>query len=340
VKVNLEGRVSQKQYRGVWVFAEQNDGQLVDVTLELLGKGRELADKLMTDLAGVLLGYQVEHCTERLFACGADRVYMVDNPLLETYQADAYVPVLQRLVEEHQPEILLLGATGVGLDLAPCLAARLETGLSAHCIDLDVDEAGRLVQVVPAFGQACAATILCPERYPQMATVRPGTFPISLCPGRKGEIIKVSAGLSADQVRTVVVERGTTASSEGAQLEKAEIVVAGGAGIGSVEGWRLLEQLADALGGTVGASRPAVDEGWASLDRMIGHSGKRVRPKLYIGVGISGDMLHMIGMKDAQVAVAINSDPRAPIFQQVDIGIVGDYRKILPLLMQELRSRP
>ncbi len=328
--------MTDKPYRGIWVFAEQEDGALADVGLELVGKARELAGRLETGVAAVVLGSGVEACAERLLAGGADRVYLVDDPLLDVYRSDAYVPVLQRLVEAYRPEILLLGATGVGLDLAPCLAARLGTGLSAHCIDLDVDETGHLVQIVPASGQACAATIVCPAHYPQMATVRPGTFPIRTFPGRMGEVLRVPAELSSGAVRTLVVERGAVPASEGTRLEKAEIVVAGGAGVGGKEGWELVRALAAALDGAVGASRPAVDEGWAGLDQMIGHSGRRVRPRLYIGVGISGDMLHMIGMKDAQVAVAINTNAHAPIFQQVDFGIVGDYHKILPVLIREL----
>lgn len=336
MKNESEGRVNQKKYGGVWVFAEQKEGHLHKVALELLSKAREIADKLETELSAVLLGYQVESCTKQLFTCGADRVYLVDDPLLDIYQNDAYLPVIHRLVEAYNPEILLLGATMIGLDLAPSLAARLETGLAAHCIDLDVDGDRHLAQVVPAVGVASAVTILCPEHYPQMATVRPGTFPVEEFPNREGQVIRVSAELHPNQVRTTVVEQGTLYTAEDRQLETSKIAVVGGAGIGSEEGWHLLEQLADTLGGMIGATRPAVDDGWASLSQMIGHSGKTVKPKLYIGIGISGDMLHMVGVKDAQVAVAINNDPRAPIFKEVDFGIVGDYRKVLPLLIREL----
>lgn len=331
-----ESEANNKKHRGVWVFAEHKYGHLQKVGLELLSKGRELASILNTDLSAVLVGHQVEGFTAQLSACGANRIYLVDDPLLEAYQNDSYLPILQGLVETYHPEILLMGATMVGLDLAPSLAARLNTGLAAHCIDLDVDEEGHLAQIVPAVGAAAAVTILCPEHYPQMATIRPGTFPVKEVSVRDCQVIKVPAELSPDQVRTTVLDQGPLYTSDERQLETAKITVAGGAGIGGKEGWQLLEQLADAMGAMVGATRPAVDEGWANLSQMIGHSGKTVKPKLYIGFGISGDMLHMVGIKDAQVAVAINKDPRAPIFQEVDFGIVGDYRKIIPLLIQEL----
>ena len=323
---------------GVWVVAEQRRGVLARVSQELAGKGREMADKLGCRLAALLLGHSVQALAQPLLDCGADTVYLLDDPLLADYQSDAYVPSIQALVEAHRPEILLVGATLQGLDLAPRLAARLGTGLAAHCIGLDIDADGRLVQTVPASGQLAVATIVCPDHRPQMATVKPGTFPLSDGRGRGGRVVPVPVTLTATDLRLTIVEDGETACAEGCDLDAASVVVAGGAGISSEEGWHLVESLAAALGGVVGASRPATDAGWAATDRMIGHSGRSVHPKLYVGVGISGDMLHMVGMKDAQVAVAINSNPRAPIFGQVDLGVVGDYRAVIPALLAALVS--
>jgi electron transfer flavoprotein alpha subunit len=260
----------------------------------------------------------------------------LESPLLRSYQSDAYLPPLLDLAETRGPGIILLGATLQGLDLAPSLAARLKTGLAAHCIDLSVDELGHLVQLVPAPGQATVATIVCPNHWPQMATVKPGTFPISIQTGRTGQIVRIPVMLKVEDVRLVVEDAGATACDDASELSEAKVVVAGGAGIGSTDGWSLLEALAARLAGSVGASRPAVDAGWAPIQQMIGHSGRSIRPKVYIGVGISGDMLHMVGMSDAQLAVAINNNARAPIFAQVDLGIVGDYREVIPALLEAL----
>jgi electron transfer flavoprotein alpha subunit len=323
----------------IWVFCEQQGEHLARVGLELVSKARQLGARINGRVEAIVLGHQIpEKDLKRLLRCGADLVLAVDHPMLAVYQCDGYVDVLQKMVTEHQPEMLLLGASGLGLDLAPALAARLGTGLSAHCIDLDIDEMGRLVQMVPAYGQTCVATILCPERNPQMATVRPGSFPIMEGEGEAGEVRRIGANLKPEQLRATVLEHGVLPPSEAEELESAKIVVAGGAGIASQDGWRLLADLAHALGASVGATRPAIDEGWLGLERMIGHSGRQVHPQLYLGVGISGDMLHMVGMKDAHLAVAINNDPRAPIFSQVDYGIVGDYRRIVPLLIQALNA--
>ena len=324
--------------RRIWIFCEQQGDHLARVGLELVSKAQQLAGKIDGLVEAIVLGHHIhDQDLMRLLRCGADLVLAIDDPLLEVYQSDGYVQVLEDLAIEHRPEIILLGASGLGLDLAPALAARLDTGLSAHCIDLDINEEGRLVQIVPAIGQTCVATILCPERNPQMATVRPGSFPIWEQRTEAGEVRRVRANLKPEQLRATVVERGMLPAVGAVELESAEVVVAGGAGIGSQDGWQLLIDLADVLSGSVGATRPAVDEGWLGLDRMIGHSGRQVHPKLYFGVGISGDMLHMIGMKDAHLAIAINNDPHAPIFSQVDYGIVGDYRETIPFLIQALR---
>jgi electron transfer flavoprotein alpha subunit len=321
------------------MIVEHTAGQLTTLAFELTSKGRELADRRGAELAAVLLGSDLaEELGDQLVASGVDKAYLIDNPVLEVYRDDAYVSVLAPLVQEHGPEIVLLGATGLGLSLAPALAARLCTGLSAHCIDLDLDEKSQMVQLVPAVGQACVARILCADHRPQIATVRPGSFARSEMTGHQGSTIRLGLDLSLDVQRVIVVEQGSVCAGKAGRLTEAEVVVAGGAGIGSAEGWALLEELTKLLGGAVGATRPAVDSGWASQEQMIGHSGVSVCPEVYIGVGISGDMLHMIGVLDAKKIIAINRDPHAPIFQQADIGFVSDYREILPGLIRELRN--
>jgi len=323
---------------GVWVCGEQRLGRVADVAFELTCKARSLADRLGSRVTVAILGSHIEDCSNRLIALGADVVLFVDDPRLEHYQSDVFVPVLQQLVKEHEPAILLMGATRVGLDLAPALAASLGTGLSAHCVDLDLNEAGQLVQMVPAYGVQCVATIICPKSNPQMATVKPGAFECVPGEGRKGRALRLTAESAKVRSRVDIVEEGTVREQGSHGFDTAEALVVGGAGVASPEGWGLIGQLADALHGVVGATRPAVDEGWAGLDQMIGHSGSSAAPKLYVGVGVSGDMLHMIGVAKARVIVAINSDPRAPVFQQADYGIVGDYRAILPILVSKLEG--
>lgn len=320
----------------VYVFTEQDGGRLLGVALELLGKGRELADRLGGRLAALLLGHGVGGLAEELIYYGADLVYVADHPSLSLYQTDPYARVVERLVLQGRPSAVLFGATYAGRDLAPTVASRLGTGLSAHCNRLEIDDRGRLVQMVPAFGGLAA--ILCPERRPQMASVMPGVMrKPDRNPERKGNVVMVDVQDLPGKVRARAV--GVVAEPpRGIPLEEAEVVVAGGAGIGGPEGWRLVEELADLLGGAVGATRPPVDEGWARESQMIGQSGKTVRPLLYIAIGISGEMQHMVGVEEAGTIVAINQDPRAPIFRVSDYGIVGDYRKVVPALIKELKE--
>ena len=300
---------------------------------KLVAIGRRLADRLGVALTVLLLGWQVAGQASKLLAHGADRVLLIEDPRLKEYHPQLYAAVLTRLAGDEQPQILLLADSRVGMDLAPRVAARLGTGLSAHCIDLDIDERGRLVQMVPAFGLGCVATILCPKHRPQMATVKLGALDEARPSDRQGEIVCAQADLPVDTLGVTLLEVLDKRAPAGCQLEEAEVVVAGGAGIGSVEGWSLIEGLAERLGAAVGATRPAVDEGWAAEEQLIGHSGRTVRPKLYFAIGISGDALHVVGMKDSQVVVDINSDPQASIFRQADYGLVGDYREIVQLLV-------
>ena len=326
--------------RTLWVFTEQRNGILQPVGLELLGRARELADQREMALEVLLLGHCVEGLADKLIAYGADTVYLADAPVLASYSADAYAAVITGLARAHAPDILLMGHTAVGRDLAPLVAAQLETGLSAHVTGLEIDEAGLLRQIVPAFGGRGMCAILCPTSRPQMATLRPGVLPRpSPQEGRAGQVVAVPVTVDPAGRRTQVLEvvpQTTTALP----LTEADYVVAGGAGMGDVEGWKLIENLAAALGAAVGGTRPPLDEGWIGEGQMIGQSGVTVRPKLYIGAGISGELQHTVGIRDAAVVVAINNDARAAIFKEADFGVVGDARKVLPLLITALQGEP
>ena len=322
----------------IWVFMEQRGGVLHEVGLELLGKARELAEVSGSAVAAILLGAEVAPLTDRIISHGADLVLVAEHPALEPYRLLPYTDVLAKACRTRHPSVLLFGATRLGVELAPRLAARLKTGLSAHCIDLQWDANGNLLQMVPGWGGGVIATIRCPEHRPQMATVMPGVMQKGESSGRSGRVITLTVGedldVSGPQVRSIDREEPKTRA-----LETAEVVIAGGWGIGGQEGWKLLEELAALLGGAVGATRPPVDEGWASEEQMIGQSGKTIRPRLYIGVGISGMSHHVVGMDGSELVVAINSDPKAPLFEVADICITGDFREILPPLLEELRHR-
>lgn len=322
---------------GVWVVSDPQTCGSLDAGPKLVSMGRRVADALAVELTALLLNQLAEDEAPSLHAYGADRVLVIEHPGLADYHPELYTSILAGLVKEGQPQVLLLADTRVGLDLAPRVAARLHTGLSAHCIDLRVNEHGQLVQLVPAFGLGCVATILCPEHRPQMATVKLGALDRALPNARQGEVVHLAVDLPTDS-RVTLLTVVDKPQSVGCELEEAEVVVAGGAGVGSKEGWQLIEKLAERLSAAVGATRPAVDEGWAIEDQLIGHSGKTVRPRLYFAIGISGDILHTVGMKGSQVVVAINSNQAASIFRQADYGLVGDYREILPLLIRRLAA--
>jgi electron transfer flavoprotein alpha subunit len=322
----------------IWVFIEQRGGVLHEVGLELLGKARELAGVSGSPVVAVLLGHGVAGLADRLIAHGADVVLIADHPELEPYRLLPYTSVLARACREHSPAIVLLGATAMGVELAPRLAARLNTGLSAHCVDLRLDADGHLLAMVPGWGGGVVATIKCPAHRPQMATVMPGVMQKAAPCRRTGQVIHLTVAedldLSGPQVLEVHREE-----PQAMPLEAAEVVVAGGWGIGGPAGWQLLDELAGLLGGAVGATRPPVDAGWAREDQMIGQSGKTVRPRLYIGVGISGMSHHVVGMDESEFVAAINSDPQAPIVAVADMVLVGDYREIIPPLLAEIRRR-
>lgn len=326
-------------YNGVWVFAEQREGKLLDVGLEILGGGRKLADKLGQELVAVLLGHNVAALAGELAAYGADKVYIADASILKVYRSEAYSLVLEALINQHKPAIFLIGGTSTGMDLAPRVAAKVNTGLSAHCVGLDIDDKGCLKAQVPAFGGSIMASIVCPKHRPQMATVRAGFLKKpEKDTSRKAVVENVKVRITEKDVRTRVLEVFTE-EPKSKPIELAETIIAGGYGIGNKENWRMLEKLASALGGSVGATRPACDEGWAvQEEQMIGQSGKTVRPNLYIGVGISGMIHHLIGIQNSKVIVAINKDPNAPILKAADYAIVADFREIVPALTEEFKT--
>ncbi len=325
------------EYEGVWVFAEQRDGKLLNVAVELLGEGRKIAEELDIELTAVLLGHKVDDLAETLVKYGADNVLYVDNELLEVYTTDGYSKVICQLIEDRKPEIFLIGATNIGRDLGPRISATIHTGLTADCTKLDVDlENRRLLQTRPAFGGNLMATIICPNHRPQMSTVRPGVMEkTKFDESRKGNIEKIETNLKDEDIRAKVIEvvKGGKAA---VRLEDANIIVSGGRGLGTSEGFELIEKLADKLGGEVGASRATVDAGWIEQPRQVGQTGKTVRPDIYIACGISGAIQHLAGMQDAKCIIAINKDPDAPIFDVADYGIVGDVYEVIPTLIENI----
>lgn len=324
--------------RNVWVLAEQRNGKIMNVAYEILGAARRLADKKNCEVCAALIGDKVEHLAGGLIHHGADKVYVVENPLLNLYTTDAYTNVMERIIKDFNPEILLYSATTIGRDLAPRVASRVHTGLTADCTGLDIDEDGLLLQIRPAFGGNLMATIKCPDKRPQMATVRPGVME-KLMPdvNRKGEVIRFDVNINDEDIRAKVI-KVVKEAKHAVNLEEAKIIVSGGRGLKSPDGFKLIEELADALGGVVGASRAAVDSGWISSDHQVGQTGKTVRPELYVACGISGAIQHLAGMNGSRTIVAINKDPNAPIFKVADYGIVGDLYKIIPMIIDEIKS--
>jgi len=328
-----------EKYSGVLVFAEQHQGKLRDCTLELLGAGRKLADQTRQELAAALIGSEVDMLCPPLFAHGADKVYLVQDEKLKFYHTDPYAASLGAVIVQQKPSIVLFGATTTGRDLAPRLAARLRTGLTADCTGLEIEEeSGHLLQIRPAFGGNIMACIKCANVRPQMATVRPKVMKKTVPDlSRRGEIIKVEGKVNPKSIRTKVIQVIET-MDQIVNLEEAEIVVSGGRGLGRAESFHLLEELAQALGGAVGASRAAVDAGWKPHSFQVGQTGKTVCPKLYIACGISGAIQHLVGIQTSDMIVAVNKDPEAPIFKVADFGIVGDLFQIIPELTRVVRE--
>lgn len=324
-------------FRGLWVFAEQRGGKIQEVAFELLGAGRALADRLGVELGAVLLGHRVEAGAASLFEHGADKVYLVDHPALAAYTAEPYSEAMSALIRKYKPEVVLAGATSIGRGFIARVAIQVNAGLTADCTELDVDPDKRLLlQTRPAFGGNIMACIVCPDHRPQMATVRPKVFkPAAAVAGRTGLLVAETLELRDPVVK--VLETVNAMQNE-VNVAGAEFIVTGGRGLGAPENFKLLADLADALGGAaIGASRAAVDAGWISSFHQVGQTGKTVRPKVYIACGVSGQIQHLVGMNSSDTIIAINKDPDAPIFGVADIGIVGDLFQVVPELIKVLK---
>jgi electron transfer flavoprotein alpha subunit len=327
-------------YRGVWVFIEQTEGEAAKVSWELLGKGRELAQARKCELAAIVMGEGVEELCRQAMGYGAEKVYLMDAPVLRHYRTEAYQRGVCALVEKYRPEVILMGATGLGRDLAGVVATKLATGLTADCTGLSIDDKGNLMQTRPAFGGNIMATIVCDKFRPQMSTVRPHVMPMPEFDAMaKGEIIREPAPMEEKDVHVKVLQiLADGGAGSDVDIAGAEFIVSGGRGMMGKENFAMLQELADVLGGVVGASRSAVDAGWMPPDRQVGQTGKTVRPKVYIACGISGAIQHLVGMQDSDVVIAINRDPEAPIFQVATYGLVGDIFKIVPAITRKLKA--
>ena len=325
-------------YKGVWVFAEQREGELQKVSLELLGEGRRIADELGVKLTALLLGNNIEALATTLAQHGADEVLVADDKNLEHYTTDAYTKVICDLANERKPGILFVGATFIGRDLGPRIAARLSTGLTADCTSLAVEgENGDLLATRPAFGGNLMATIACPDHRPQMATVRPGVFAKITTDPSNCNIEKVDVQLADSDVRTKVLET-IKSKKDIVDIAEADFIVAGGRGVGNKENFKLLEELAVALEGTVAGSRAAVENGWIDGAYQVGQTGKTVKPQIYIACGISGAIQHVAGMQDSDLIIAVNKDDSAPIMKIADYAIVGDVAKVVPELIAQVKE--
>lgn len=325
--------------KNVYVFAEQRDGNIQKVAFELIGKARELADVLGETVVAVLLGDNIAQRAENLIYAGADEVLLIENEMLAEYMTEPYAKALAKVVEEMKPEIFLFGATSIGRDLAPRLSARIHTGLTADCTSLSIDENDKnLLMTRPAFGGNIMATIVCSDFRPQMATVRPGVMKaLEADESRKGIIEKFDVNLSQEDMNVEIIEV-LKENKKSVDITEAKVLVSGGRGMGSKDGFIMLEELADILGGEVSGSRGAVDSGWIEHERQVGQTGKTVRPDLYIACGISGAIQHLAGMEGAEYIVAIDKNDTAPIFEVADLGIVGDINTLLPKLSEAIKK--
>ena len=325
-------------YKGIVIFSEIIDGKLSAITAELLGCGRKMADELGQALSSVIIGSDLGELPRKAIALGADRVYVVDDPLLKDYQTDSYIAVMEKVIREAMPGIVLMGQTSTGRDLAPRLAFRLNTTASLGCLELAIDPQSKLLlQTKPVYG-GNAQAVFTSDSSPQIVTVRAKAMePLESDTSRKGEIITIDAGLDPSAIRTKVVEK-VTEKVEGIKLEDAEVVVSGGRGIGSAEGFEQLAELAKILKGAVGATRPPCDNGWVPAGAQVGLTGKIVTPELYIAVALSGSSQHMSGCSSAKTIVTINKDPEANIFREARFGVVGDWKKVLPAFIEKLKE--
>lgn len=355
-----EAKVDLSAYKHIWVFAEQREGKLMSVALELIGEGYRLAKEISEDtqVCALIVGDNIEHLAKECFEYGAEKVYLIQDPLLKNFTTDGYTKVITDAIHEYKPEIVMFGATHIGRDLAPRVAARCDTGLTADCTRLDVkvssyiefnkknttldistldpnDTSTGIKQTRPAFGGNLMATIVCPKTRPQMSTVRPGVMSKrERVEGATGEVVNIKPTIADSDIRTKVVEIVKSAK-ELVSLTDADIIVSGGRGLGDASGFELIQKFADKVGGVVGASRAAVDSGWIDHSHQVGQTGTTVKPKIYFACGISGAIQHLAGMQTSDIIVAINKDPDAPIMEVADYAIVGDLYKVLPAIMDE-----
>lgn len=339
-----------EEYKGVFIFAEQVDNQISNIAFELLGKAKDLAKDLNTDVTAVLIGSGVKSLADSLAVYGADKVIVVDDPELKDYRTEPYAHALASVINEFKPEIMLVGATAIGRDLGPRVSARVATGLTADCTSLEIGNfplepiAGQeqlhnqLLMTRPAFGGNTIATIACPYNRPQMATVRPGVMQkIAPIDGAKANVVEFNPGFTPDNKYVEILDI-VKSVVDTVDISEAKILVSGGRGVGSAENFKLLDELAEVLGGTVSCSRAVVDNGWKPKDLQVGQTGKTVRPNVYFAIGISGAIQHTAGMEESDIIIAINKDESAPIFDVADYGIVGDLNKIVPMLTAQLKE--
>ena len=364
LELKEESSQSQKDisdYKGVCVIAEQRDNVLMDVSLELVSEGRKLADKLDVQLSAVVLGSDIKDTANELIAHGADQVYLVEDERLKNYRTGPYTSIITNIINKFKPEIVLLGATHNGRDLGPRISARINTGLTADCTELSIEEErGILLQTRPAFGGNLMATIVCPDHRPQMSTVRPGVMEKSEPDySRTGDIKECKINLDSDEIDSEIIKQSkiinlapdsseldlyteikeiVKQAKKSVNLEKADIIVSGGRGVGNPDGFSTIKELAGALNGEVGASRAVVDEGWIDKGHQVGQTGKTVKPKVYIACGISGAIQHRAGMENSDIIIAINTDPEAPIFEVCDYGIIGDLHQVVPMLSEAFQA--
>ena len=342
-----------EEYKGVFVFAQQLDNEVSGIAYELLGKAKDLAAPLGAQVTAVLIGSGVEDQCDKLAEYGADRVILVDDPELKEYRTEPYAHALSSVINEFKPEIVLVGATAIGRDLGPTVSARVATGLTADCTVLEIGDFplvaipgkeaeqkhNQLLMTRPAFGGNTIATIACPNNRPQMATVRPGVMQkIDPIKGAKAEVVKYNPGFTPND-RYVTIKEVVKAVNDVADIMDAKILVSGGRGVGSAENFKILEDLAAVLGGTVSCSRAVVDSGWKPKELQVGQTGKTVRPNVYFAIGISGAIQHVAGMEESDIIVAINKDEDAPIFDVADYGVVGDLNKIVPQLTEAIKAQ-
>lgn len=337
MRAKVNQGINLNDYNGVWVIGEQREGKINPVTIELIGEGRKLADQLGKELAVVIAGYEVEKEVKELLHYSVDKVYYINDPLLKDFTTDGYAISIANLIERKKPEVVLVGATSIGRDIAPRIAGKVGTGLTADCTKLEIDSTdNKLLQTRPAFGGNLMATIVCPKNRPQMSTVRPGVMAKAVRNESETGILEVvTPELTEKMIRTRLVEI-LPQEKKSVNLTDARIIVSGGRGLKRAEGFELIKELADKLGAEIGDSRAAVDSGWIEHSHQVGQTGTTVRPELYIACGISGAIQHLAGMSDSKYIVAINKDAKAPIFSICDYGIVGDLYEIIPEMIESL----